>query len=403
MAKITLPSGTKIPNHVVIMPDGDRRWARMRGKTTSEGHKAGMENMLKLTRAARDWGIHTVSAWGLSTENWQERPKDEVDFLMKGIASYLDQYLDEMHQNGVKIVHLGRKDRLPKFLLDKIAEVEKKTLRNTKHIFNIGLDYNGWDEIVRMTQKIKDSGIPENQIDRKTIDKFMDTADQPYPYIDLYIRTSGEQRTSGFMMWQADYAEFYWEPDYFPAFTPEKLKEAVLDYSRRRRRFGGNDAEEHFKFSPKVVAGLELQWQHALNLGENERLRDLVIRYVKEHYGLSKDLAKTAGLELAKALVYGKKEDWTKAKVALEGLYEIVRKTLGLALEPEIVANIEIDLWKNGVTEEKLKNLLAEKFRVSHFQASKSAHLGWLASTTEGNSKKNFLEKFYQAIKERVA
>jgi undecaprenyl diphosphate synthase len=403
MAKITLPSGTKIPNHVVIMPDGDRRWARMRGKTPSEGHKAGMENMLKLTRAARDWGIHTVSAWGLSTENWQERPKDEVDFLMKGIASYLDQYLDEMHQNGVKIVHLGRKDRLPKFLLDKIAEVEKKTLRNTKHIFNIGLDYNGWDEIVRMTQKIKDSGIPANQIDRKTIDKFMDTADQPYPYIDLYIRTSGEQRTSGFMMWQADYAEFYWEPDYFPAFTPEKLKEAVLDYSRRRRRFGGNDAEEHFKFSPKVVAGLELQWQHALNLGENERLRDLVIRYVKEHYGLSKDLAKTAGLELAKALVYGKKEDWTKAKVALEGLYEIVRKTLGLALEPEIVANIEIDLWKNGVTEEKLKNLLAEKFRVSHFQASKSAHLGWLASTTEGNSKKNFLEKFYQAIKERVA
>jgi undecaprenyl diphosphate synthase len=403
MAQITLPSGTKIPNHVVIMPDGDRRWARMRGKTPSEGHKAGMENMLKLTRAARDWGIHTVSAWGLSTENWQERPKDEVDFLMKGIASYLDQYLDEMHQNGVKIVHLGRKDRLPKFLLDKIAEVEKKTLRNTKHIFNIGLDYNGWDEIVRMTQKIKDSGIPANQIDRKTIDKFMDTADQPYPYIDLYIRTSGEQRTSGFMMWQADYAEFYWEPDYFPAFTPEKLKEAVLDYSRRRRRFGGNDAEEHFKFSPKVVAGLELQWQHALNLGENERLRDLVIRYVKEHYGLSKDLAKTAGLELAKALVYGKKEDWTKAKVALEGLYEIVRKTLGLALEPEIVANIEIDLWKNGVTEEKLKNLLAEKFRVSHFQASKSAHLGWLASTTEGNSKKNFLEKFYQAIKERVA
>lgn len=403
MAKIVLPPGTKVPNHVVIMPDGDRRWARMRGMSPSEGHKAGMDNMLRLTRAARDWGIHTVSAWGLSTENWQERPKDEIDFLMRGIANYLDQYLDEMHREGVKIVHLGRKDRLPKFLLDKIAEVEGITKNNTKHCFNIGLDYNGWDEIVRMTQKIKDSGISTDQIDRKTIDKFMDTADQPYPYIDLYIRTSGEQRTSGFMMWQADYAEFYWEPDYFPAFTPEKLKEAILDYSRRRRRFGGNDAEEHFKFDPKIVAGLELQWRHALALRQDEKLRDLVVRYVKEHYGLSKELAKTAGLELAKALIYGKKEDWTKAKTALEGLYEIVRKTLGLALEPKIVANIEIDLWKNGVTEEKLKNLLAEKFRVSHFQASKSAHLGWLASTTEGNSKKGLLEKFYEAIKERVA
>lgn len=403
MAKITLPPGTKVPNHIVIMPDGDRRWARMHGKTPSEGHKAGMDNMLRITRAARDWGIHTMSAWGLSTENWQDRPKDETDFLMKGIANYLDQYSDEMHRDGVKIVHLGRKDRLPKFLLDKIAEVEKVTKNNTKHVFNIGLDYNGWDEIVRMTQKIKDANITSDKIDRKTIDKYMDTSDQPYPYIDLYIRTSGEQRTSGFMMWQADYAEFYWEPDYFPAFTPEKLKEAILDYSRRRRRFGGNDAEEHFKFDPKVVAHLELQWQHALNLGENERLRDLVIRYVKEHYGLSKELAKTAGLELAKALVYGKKENWTEAKKALEGLYEIVRKTLGLALEPKIVANIEIDLWKNGATEEKLRHLLAEKFRISSFQAATAAHLGWLASTSDKNSKKGLLEKFYEAIKERVA
>ena len=94
----------------------------------------------------------------------------------------------------------------------------------------------------------------------------------------------------------------------FSRFYTEKLKEAVLDYSRRRRRFGGNDTEEHFKFDPKMVAGLELQWQHALNLKQDEKFRDLVIRYVKEHYGLSKELAKTAGIELAKALVYGKKK-----------------------------------------------------------------------------------------------
>ena len=401
---VTLPPGTKIPNHVVIMPDGDRRWARLHGISSSEGqHKAGIANLANLARFAREWGIHTVSAWGLSTENWQERPKEEVDILMKGICDAMDYYFKEMMDSGVRIVHLGRKDRLPKFLLDKIAEIEKKTFDNKKHVFNIALDYNGWDEIVRMTQKIVESGVTPEKIDRKMIDKNMDTSDQPYPYVDLYIRTSGEQRTSGFMMWQADYAEFYWESDYFPDFTPEKLKEAVLDYSRRRRRFGGNDTEEHFKFDPKMVAGLELQWQHALNLRQDEKFRDLVIRYVKEHYGLSKELAKTAGIELAKALVYGKKEDWIKAHKALEGLYEIVRKTVGLALEPKIVANIEIDLWKNGVTEEKLKNLLAEKFRVSSFQAAKSAHLGWLASTSNDTNKKGLLEKFYQAIKERVA
>lgn len=400
---ITLPPGTKVPNHVVIMPDGDRRWARMNGKSPSEGHKAGIANLANLARSARQWGIHTVSAWGLSTENWQDRPKEETDFLMKGICEAMDYYFKEMMDSGVRIVHLGRKDRLPKFLLEKIAEIEKKTFKNTKHVFNIALDYNGWDEVVRMTQKIVKSGVSPEKIDRKMIDNNMDTSDQPYPYVDLYIRTSGEQRTSGFMMWQADYAEFYWEPDYFPAFTPEKLREAVLDYSRRRRRFGGNDAEEHFKFDPKIVAGLELQWQHALNLRQDEKFRDLVIRYVREHYGLSKELAKTAGIELARALVYGRHENWDKAKESLEGLYEIVRKTLGLALEPKIVANIEIDLWKNGVTEEKLKNLLAEKFRVSSFQAAKSAHLGWLASTSEDSDKKGLLEKFYQAIKERVA
>jgi undecaprenyl diphosphate synthase len=404
MDKITLPPGTKIPNHVVIMPDGDRRWARLHGISSSDGqHKAGIANLANLARSAREWGIHTVSAWGLSTENWLERPKDEIDILMRGICDAMDYYFKEMMDSGVRIVHLGRKDRLPKFLLDKIAEVEKKTFKNTKHVFNIGLDYNGWDEIVRMTQKIVESGVSPKKIDRKMIDQNMDTSDQPYPYVDLYIRTSGEQRTSGFMMWQADYAEFYWEQDYFPDFTPEKLREAVLDYSRRRRRFGGNDAEEHFKFDPKIVANLELQWRHALSLRQDEKFRDLVIRYVREHYGLSKELAKTAGIELAKALVYGRHENWDKARQSLEGLYEIVRKTLGLALEPKIVANIEIDLWKNGVTEEKLKNLLAEKFRVSSFQAAKSAHLGWLASTSTNGDKKSLLEKFYQAIKERVA
>lgn len=393
---ITLPEGTKVPDHVVIMPDGDRRWARARGLSPSEGHKAGMENMIKLCRIARDWGIHTVSAWGLSTENWQERPKEEVDFLMKGIVKYLDDNLDEMHQDGVRIVHLGRKDRLPNFLLEKIMEVEKKTRNNEKHVFNIGLDYNGWDEMVRATQKIVNEGIEPEKIDRKVLDAHMDTAGQPYPYIDLYIRTSGEQRTSGFMMWQADYAEFYWEPEYFPAFTPEKLKEAILDYSRRRRRFGGNDAMEHFKFDPKVVARLEMDFRRDLTA-------EKVAKYVKEQYGMTKELAKEAGWHLAKALKYREQEEWLAAKDNLKQLYELVRKNVGLALEPEVLANIEVKFWQDK-NEEGMKELLAEKFRFSTFQAAKSAHLAVMAEKEiDPKKQKGYLEMFYKALKERVA
>ena len=403
---IELPKGTKVPNHVVIMPDGDRRWARARGLSVSEGHRAGIENLVKLAKTCRDWGIHTVSAWGLSTENWQDRPKDEVEFLMRGITQATDVYLHEMGEEGVRMVHLGRKDRLPDYLLKKLAYAEEQTRNNTRHVFNVGLDYNGWDEVVRATQKIVASGVKPEKIDRKLIDSYMDTADQPYPYIDLYIRTSGEQRTSGFMMWQADYAEFYFEPSYFPDFSAEKLREAVLDFSRRRRRFGGDDAEKHLGFNPAVVADLEVRWRHQLSIGEKEKFRDLVVRYVKEHYGLSKGLAKEAGLAMARALVYGQEKDWDKAKEALEGLYGILQKTLKLAFEPEVIARIEIDLWKHG-SEEGLREYLAEKFRFSTFQAAKSAHLAYLANAevTKKNWEKAkwYMERFYQALKERVA
>ncbi|MEK7163661.1 MAG: polyprenyl diphosphate synthase, partial [Patescibacteria group bacterium] len=351
-------------------------------------------------RAARTLGVHTFTVWAWSTENW-ERPEMEINEIMKLLRYGLDEMEPELHRDRVRFIHLGSKDRLPKDAVERIKKLEESTANYTDHVFNIALDYGGHAEIVRAINKILDNNL--KKIDAKQFESYLDTANQPYPYVDLFIRTSGEQRTSGLLPWQMDYAEYYFEQEHLPDFTPEKLKEAVLDYSRRRRRFGGNDAEEHFKFDPKIVAGLELQWQHALNLKQDEKFRDLVIRYVREHYGLSKTLAKTAGIELAKALVYGRHENWDKARLSLEGLYEIVRKTLGLALEPKIVANIEIDLWKNGVTEEKLKNLLAEKFRVSSFQAAKSAHLGWLASTSDGTDKKGLLEKFYEAIKERVA
>lgn len=401
--QITLPAGTKVPDHIAMILDGNRRWARARGLQPWEGHKAGYEAIKKLARASRSLGVSTFSVWAFSTENW-ERPPAEVQEIMKLLSYGLKEMEPELHDEQVRLIHLGRKDRLPKEAVEHIARIENETRHYTKSIFNIALDYGGHDEIVRAVNKALAAGV--KTVDVKQFASYLDTADQPYPNVDLFIRTGGEQRTSGLFPWQMDYAEYYFETDHLPDFSPEKLKEAILDFSRRRRRFGAGDVEEHLKFDPKLVADLEIKWRHALDLGEGEKLSDLAIRYVKEHYGLSKELAKVAGVNLAQALLNGKKSNWVEAKRALVGLYGIVQKTLNLALEPEIVANIEIGLWKNN-DEAGLRDLLAEKFRFSHFQAAKSAHLGYLANAEMAKKDwpraKGYLEKFYRALKERVA
>ena len=403
--KILLPEGTKVPDHVAVILDGNRRWARAKGLSTLEGHKAGFEAGMKLARAARDWGIHTFTVWGFSTENW-DRSKEEIDYLMILYKKMVDEVRKEAKKEDIRFIHLGRKDRFPADLIKYINEVEMETRNNASYVFNVALDYGGRDEIIRATQKIIRDGLKAEEVDEKTFAKYLDTGDQPYPYVDLFIRPSGEQRTSGLLPWQMTYAEFYWEVDHLPDFTPEKLRDAVVDYSRRRRRFGGNDSVEHLKFDPGLVAKLELDYSQALCAGEDKRFRDLVIKYVKEQYGLSKELAVQAGGHLAKALAYREQKEWVLAKRDLKALYEVVKKNLGLALEPEIVANIEVDLWKDP-SEDKLRKLYAETYRVSDLQASKAAHLSSLATVEiakkNWDKAKGYSEKFYQALKERVA
>lgn len=401
VAKISLPEGTKVPNHIAMILDGNRRWARARGLKPWEGHRAGHDAVRKLSKAARDMGVHTFTIWAFSTENW-ERSEVEIAEIMKLLRFGLDEMEPDLHKEKTRLVHLGRKDRLPKDVMEHIERLERETKEYARHTFNIALDYGGRDEILRALRKVISDQLSVNSLDTKTFESYLDTAGQPYPYVDLFIRTSGEQRTSGLLPWQMDYAEYYFEPDHLPDFTPEKLKEAVLDYSRRRRRFGADDAQEHLKFNPKIVADLELRFRHQLAIGEKGRFRDLVIKYVREHYGLSKQLAKRAGLAMARGLIYGQEKEWDKAKEAMEGMYEIVQKTLKLAFEPEMIARFEVDLWKNG-SEDGLRRYLAEKFRFSTFQAAKAAHLGWLANTAEDDHKKGLLEKFYWALKERVA
>jgi len=416
--QIKLPVGTKVPDHVAIVMDGNRRWARSRGLDTLEGHKAGFDRAIAIGRTARDMGIHTVSLWGFSTENW-DREKRELDYLMMLYRQMLRRYLKEAKEEGVRLIHLGRKDRLPADLIAQIADAEDKTKHFYKNIVNICLDHGGRDDIVRAVNKIQESGYKiqdSGPITEKEFEKYLDTADQPYPHVDLFIRTSGEQRTSGFLLWQSAYAEIYWELDHLPDFTPVKFKEAVLDYSRRRRRFGANDKEAHAKFDPKLVAELEVKWRRELPKGETGRFRDLVIEYVREQYGLSKELAKEAGMGLVRALISHEKGEWKNAQQSLLGLYSLVKRNLGLAFEPEIVANLELNLWNDPAVktgqmgfdfEQKVREWYSEAWRFSDLQATKAAHLAVLAKSEmakESWDKANwYLEKSYAALKERVA
>lgn len=235
--KLSLPPGTKAPKHIAIIPDGNRRWARERGLPTFEGHKKGYQAGIEVARACRQFGIHTLTFWGFSTENWK-RSKEEVAYLMRIYGTFIDQHLAEAKRDGVRIIHLGRKDRLPKRLMEKIKKAEKETVGNTKHIFNLALDYGGRDEIIRAIAQMSKVKSQKSKLTGEGFPEFLDTAGQPHPYPDLIVRTSGEMRLSGLLPWQGEYAELYFFKKHFPDLTSADIKKAILEYSRRERRFG---------------------------------------------------------------------------------------------------------------------------------------------------------------------
>jgi len=421
--KITLPKGVTVPNHIAIVLDGNRRWAHARGLNPWEGHAAGYQAVRKLAKAARDFGVHTFTIWAFSTENW-ERPQKEIDEIFRLLKIGLNKFKKEAHEEKLRLVHIGRKDRFPKDIRLMIQEMEDETKKYSENILNLALDYGGHDEIVRATKKIIIDKIPAEKVDEKLFASYLDTEDQPYPYVDLFIRTSGEQRTSGFMLWQAHYAEFSWELDHLPDFTPEKLRLVILDYSRRRRRFGGNDAVEHLTFNPQVTAKLELSWWRLRNIPEGVRFKEYAINHLKEQFGLSKDLATDAAKLLLEALVEEKAEKLDKATHKMKKFYQLIKGELKLAFEPKIVASLEIKMNKelNGKSdisdtfeaEKTAKELYAEIYRISLFQAAKTAHLRVLATVERNMAEagtgeihwvkaQNYLEKYYHALKERVA
>jgi undecaprenyl diphosphate synthase len=422
--KITLPKGTQVPDHLAMILDGNRRWARAKGLNPWEGHRAGYKAVLELAETARRWGVHTFTVWVWSTENWQ-RPAREINEIMYLLRTAFRKHTVDFHKDKVQFVHLGSKVGIPKDIVEKISVLEKATKDYNKYTFNLAFNYGGHDEIIRAVQRIIKDKIPAEKIDDKLFESYLDTAGQPYPFPDLFIRTSGEQRTSGLLPWQMGYTEFYFEQDHLPDFTPEKLKLAILDYSRRRRRFGGNDAVEHLKFRPEVVAKFELAWWRLSKIPEGMRLRDYTLKHLREQYGLSKSLAfQAAKYMLSASHEQNNGRNWEKAKRELKKFYKLIKGELKLAFEPSLVASLQVKLWQDVYgretaesiqeAENTARELYAEVYRISLFQASKAAHLQVLANIERNLAEKgqgeehwkkaeDYLQKFYTALKERVA
>lgn len=427
-----LSKETTIPNHIAIILDGNRRWARARGLKPWQGHKAGYEAVKKLAYASREFGVHTFTIWAFSTENW-DRPPEEINELFKLTKRGLSEFEKECHKYKTRLIHLGRKDRFPRELSDEIVRVEKATKKYSEHVLNLALDYGGRDEILRAVKRIIEDRIPADKIDDNVFEAHLDTKDQPYPYPDLFIRTSGEQRTSGLLPWQMTYTEYYFATEHLPDFTPEKLRNAILDYSRRRRRFGGNDTVSHFAFDPKLTAKLELSWWRLGKIPEGVKFGDYAANHLREQYGLSKILAKEAAKYLIESIIEENDKNWDKAKERMGKFYDLIKEEVKLAFEPKIVASMDVEFNKKMIDKESVAEAsdaeelatehLAEVYRISLLQAAKAARLRVLAgieknlalaaiSTGGGSSRfaedhwekaEDYLQKYYSALKERVA
>lgn len=231
-----------IPEHVVIIPDGNRRWARSKGWKAYVGHRKGIEHdkMSGIFEEAQKMGVKYLTLWGFSTENW-DRDEKEIEFLWDLFKKNIEKWGSEFEKKQIKFTHLGRKDRLPKDLVKMMTDLEKNTYNNKKLSFQLCLDYGGRDDIVRAINTLIKEG--KENITEKDLDFYLDTkGDIPNP--DLIIRTSGEQRTSGIFAYQGAYAELYFTDKHFPDFKANDLKLAVMDYSARTRRFGGTSKND---------------------------------------------------------------------------------------------------------------------------------------------------------------
>ncbi len=225
-----------LPVHVGIIMDGNGRWAASRGKPRTYGHREGLKAAKRVVKAASDLGLKYVSLYTFSTENWS-RARDEVDFLMVLLRTHLRKELQFYRDNGIRVVHSGDCQGLPREVMREVERVTAATAAFTGTTVNLAINYGGRDEIVRSVNRwLAENG--RTPLSSADLERHLDQPDLPPP--DLIIRTAGEQRLSNFLLWESAYAELFFSPLRWPDWDGEQLKRALCDYQQRKRTFGGN-------------------------------------------------------------------------------------------------------------------------------------------------------------------
>jgi undecaprenyl diphosphate synthase len=225
----------KIPQHIVLFPDGNRRWAKKKGIASLLGHQQGYNNLVDFYEWCKKRGVKVLTAFGFSTENWN-RTEEEVTYLMKLLENCLVDNLEKFKNDGVKVRVIGQKERLPKSLYEAIKKAEEETSNNAEFFLNLAISYGGKWDILNAVKNIVKENIPIEEINEELFESYLSTAGLIAP--DLIIRAGGEMRMSNFVLWQAAYAELYFSPKFWPDFIEEDLDLALTEFDRRSRRFG---------------------------------------------------------------------------------------------------------------------------------------------------------------------
>lgn len=223
---------SRLPKHLAIIMDGNGRWATKRGLPRNLGHKAGCENIKRITQNIYDLGIEMVTFFAFSTENWK-RPKDEIDGIFNLIRDYMDEYKDEYLEKDVKVMFFGELKDLPQDLTKAMEDIMEKTKNCKKMTVNFAVNYGGRSEILRAVNKAIKGG---KELDFNGFEELLYTRNLPDP--DFVIRTSGEMRISNFMLYQMAYSELYFTKTYWPSFNNKDLQHALINFQKRKRRFG---------------------------------------------------------------------------------------------------------------------------------------------------------------------
>ncbi len=234
-----------IPRHIAIIMDGNGRWAKERGLPRSAGHREGVQRVREIINSALKLGVKIVTFFAFSTENW-DRPKAEINMLMRFLDDFLDREVKKLNKNNIRFIVIGRDEPLPKVIIRKIKEAQRKTRDNNALVMVLALNYGAREEILDAAKKFAGSVAKgEADIEDMDVDRFSSyfyTAGLPDP--DLLIRTSGEMRISNFLLWQLSYAELYFCNKNWPDFKREDLIEAIEEYQKRERRFGKIDVNK---------------------------------------------------------------------------------------------------------------------------------------------------------------